>query len=62
MQGWLSMNKISEATMREILVKLAEETLYVDDYEVEYVIKYLKDFVKYEKTRNRGSGVGPGKD
>ena len=56
------MNKISEATMREILVKLAEETLYVDDYEVEYVIKYLKDFVKYEKTRNRGSGVGPGKD
>ena len=56
------MNKISEATMREILVKLAEETLYVDDYEVEYVIKYLKDFVNYERNRSKGSGIGPIKD
>jgi uncharacterized membrane protein YvbJ len=53
------MNKISEATMREILVKLSEETLYVDDYEVEYVIKYLKDFVEYARKTSRESGTGP---
>lgn len=53
------MNKVGDKVMREILVKLAEQTLYVDDYEVEYVVKYLKDFVEYAKAKNRGSGKGP---
>ena len=54
------MNRISDKTMREILVKLAEQTLYVDDFEVEYVIKYLKDFVNHAKKQSKGSGTGPG--
>lgn len=53
------MNRISDKTMREILVKLAEQTLYVDDYEVEYVIKYLKDFVEYARKTSGNSGTGP---
>ena len=53
------MNRLSDKTMREILVKLAEETLYVDDYEVEYVIKYLKDFVEYARKTSGNSGTGP---
>lgn len=49
----------NDKVMREILVKLAEETLYVEDFEVEYVIKYLKEYVTNVRFKNRGSGVGP---
>lgn len=49
----------NDKEMREILVKLAEQTLYVEDSEIEYVIKYLKDFVEYARKTSGNSGTGP---